>query len=94
MTETCPLCNLERRTPWHYESGWFVVLDCETCGGPMWVQRAHGPANAGIRRGAHVTCRALFGAQITFTGPGRWPDHYHEHVHGAADLGALDHEAA
>ena len=38
----CPLCRLEKITPWHYEDDDFVILDCEICGVPMGVLREHG----------------------------------------------------
>jgi len=94
MTDDCPLCSLKQRTHWYHQELQFVVLDCESCGGPMWVQRLHGACQGVVRRAARARCRRLFGPNVTFTGPHTAGDHYHEHVHGAARGDALDREAA
>lgn len=38
----CELCELEKRTAWHYADGVIVICDCLTCGIPMLVFRRHG----------------------------------------------------
>ena len=37
----CELCNLEKKTTWHYEDKYFVICDCETCKVPMIVSKRH-----------------------------------------------------
>lgn len=37
----CPLCNLEHKTHWYYETPEFVVCDCLTCSVPMVVLHEH-----------------------------------------------------
>jgi hypothetical protein len=38
---TCVLCTLARRTQWYTETPQWVILQCDTCGVPMAVWRAH-----------------------------------------------------
>jgi hypothetical protein len=38
---TCLLCTLEARTRWYTETPQWVILQCDTCGVPMAVWRAH-----------------------------------------------------
>jgi len=94
VTEGSPLCDLKQRTRWYHEEFLFVVLDCESCGGPMWVQRLHGPRQSAVQRAARTRCRRLFGPGVTFTGPGHVPGHYSEHVRGAGQAGAASRDAA
>ena len=37
----CPLCKLERKTPWYYQTSEYVLLGCQKCGVPMMVWRDH-----------------------------------------------------
>jgi len=39
--ENCELCKLEKKTKWHFEDDFFVLLDCDTCKVPMLVLRRH-----------------------------------------------------
>ena len=84
MKSECELCKLDRRTRWYAELPRFVVLDCETCGMPMWVQRRHGFYSEITLAEARAYCRMIFGGPgltVRFSGPKSIADHYHEHVH-------------
>ncbi len=77
----CDLCKLKKKTKWHYEGPQFAVLDCETCGTPMWVPYTHALyADPVLQVKARAQCQKLFGKGIMFRPPRRIKDHYHEHV--------------
>lgn len=46
---TCKLCNLEKKTKWHYVTEDYMIIECETCGVPMAVARKHGAISEQIR---------------------------------------------
>ena len=78
--DPCPLCNLEKKTNWHFANDKFVVCDCQTCGCPMYVWRKHKlPDN-------HDIVEMIQHAKKNF--PGRTLDfnrksvknHYHFHI--------------
>jgi len=37
----CPLCNLEKKTHWHFECEEFIICDCLICKVPMYVWKSH-----------------------------------------------------
>lgn len=84
----CPLCELEKKTDWHYPADGlmsehddsFVVIDCQTCEKtPMWIQLEHGDCVEEVREAARAWCREKWG-DIDFRGPRKIENHYHEHV--------------
>jgi len=60
----CELCELERRTAWHYEDELIVICDCVTCGIPMLVFRAHGPRTEEEHLEARVKIIELYGKRL------------------------------
>jgi hypothetical protein len=86
----CPLCTLERRTHWYTETAQWAIVQCDTCGVPMAVWRAHteeipeDEKAAMLAELARVADREL--------GEGRWwldgvrrmiPAHPHWHARGS-----------
>jgi len=37
----CPLCVLEKKTKWYFETPIWAIFDCETCHRPMIVLKKH-----------------------------------------------------
>jgi hypothetical protein len=87
MSGACELCEAARITPWHYEDDRCWVADCEVCGVPMVVARAHGPTPPEDDVEHMVAClRSVADAMF---GPDGYqvdrvmrqiPDHFHAHA--------------
>jgi len=79
---SCPLCKREKRTKWYYADDKISVFDCERCKVPQWVWNEHKEnlTKEQIEYG-RGKCRKLFGENISFRGPRKILNHYHEHVY-------------
>ena len=78
----CPLClPITPKTIWHGQNDKITILDCDSCNIPMWVWNDHKKdiTNEEKEYGRNK-CRELFGKKISFRGPRKILDHYHEHV--------------
>lgn len=81
----CDLCVLERCTRWYWESKYFVVLDCRTCGVPMVVLKRH---SLDLTEDEQVELDSIAQempdlqmGNFTFRGTMRKiPDHWHQHL--------------
>lgn len=78
---SCPLCKPEKKTKWHYLNDKITILDCISCGIPMWIWNDHKTTltKDEISYG-RSKCHQLFGKNIKFREPRTVLDHYHEHV--------------
>ena len=45
----CKLCNLAKRTKWHYATPDYMIIECETCDVPMAVARKHGEVSEHLK---------------------------------------------
>lgn len=86
----CLLCTLERRTDWYVEAPQWVILQCDTCGVPMAVWRAHTEEIPEIEQ--QVMLAALSQIADRELGEGQWwldsirrmiPEHPHWHARGS-----------
>lgn len=79
----CPLCKAEKKTRWYYEDNKIWVADCESCGLPMVVLKAHRqsipPSEiASIKK---LLEEIVFKEPIKFRGyMRRYPNHWHDHI--------------
>ncbi len=78
---TCSLCEREKKTKWHYHDERISIFECESCKVPMWVWNEHKAklSKKQIEYGRGM-CRKLFGEDLSFRGPKKILNHYHEHV--------------
>ncbi len=79
---SCPLCRpIEEKTKWHYHGPYVDVFDCISCKIPMWVWHEHKKniTNLDKMHGRDI-CIQLFGKNISWRGPRKILDHYHEHI--------------
>lgn len=83
MINGCELCELERRTKWHYENGLMVICDCVTCGIPMLVFKSHGPRTEEDHLEARIKIIELYAKRLIKmrTKARRIKDHEHWHIY-------------
>lgn len=83
----CQLCEAAQITQWHHDDDVCWVADCEVCGVPMVVWRAHGTEPAEADRVHMLAClervaTSRWGAAGFVIDPHmrQIPDHFHAHA--------------
>ena len=78
----CELCNLERKTTWHYWNDIFIICDCETCKIPMIITKEHVNYPEGINESyVHGLVKGVFKRKFRFRKEQRKVfDHWHWHI--------------
>lgn len=84
--KTCPLCEAEHLTEWHYEGRVCWIANCLTCGTPMLVLKRHGVyATQWEEQHMLGVVREIFPGCTVRTKPRKIHDHVHWHVMGVVE---------
>lgn len=80
VVESCPLCDMEKRTEWYKETEEFVVAE-KLGGGPFVVIKDHveEPTNETINN-AHDVVQSVFGEHKFRVLMNIVEDHWHAHI--------------
>ena len=79
--KTCALCDLEKKTKWHYEDDQIIICDCMTCNIPMVVLRRHTMTpTCGEIEHMKTISRQMFGDIMFRVNQRRIHDHLHWHL--------------
>ena len=81
---TCKLCDLKKKTIWHYEDEYFVVCDCKKCHVPMIVLKRHDTELTPYESQRLIQLLTKFAERKRISFIRRSiPDHWHMHIRTA-----------
>ena len=76
----CDLCKLDKITYWHYESKFWVIIDCCICKTPMYVYRSHEEPSLRIVDEMLKDAEQRFPNRMIDMRRKKIPDHFHFHI--------------